>query len=165
MYVLQKLTQVKHDLYSDQPWAFSPLLATMYRVKADRVSTTAFEDCTSATECFASSAWPAFPDPKKEEDYLSDNISPLFYKHIDEDSEPSLLEDLDLDENGVKQLNEKHNVYAFKQRAAWLRDARRREKLLITPHDVITSDFCNGYVCISGQCSNIQIDFNTCVCQ
>lgn len=193
----------------------------MYRVSASRAPMGAYEDCSTAQECFGTDAWPPFPAPKENKGFLEDDISPLFLvqqdatqaatkttsdessakdedetqvgpenNHTDDDDEDegpektegddaegedeqqndqdgpagakdntdratqALVPDLDIDQNTVEKLNQSNNTHAYKQRASWLGSKTHRESLQIKPSDVITADFCNGYVCAYQRLTN-----------
>lgn len=138
---------VKHDLYADKPWAFSPLLSTVFRCQADRGAENAYKDCTSAKACFENDAWPAFPTPENDTEphYAVDDISPLFYRK-NEQGEKELEKDIESDVGAVERLNGREHEHAERARATWLGNQQRRAKLQVTPDDVLTVDFCNGYV-------------------
>lgn len=139
------LTLVKHDIYADQPWAFSPLLATMYRIQANRLYGTDWDACNSAQQCFDLEDWPSFPKGKTADDYIHDDLSPLFYK-LDDDKKPILDGNIEENEDVVQQLNEKNSPQAPRHRASWIGRAQNRKNLLLTNDDVLTFDFCNGFV-------------------
>ena len=136
--------QVKHDLYGDKPWALSPFLSTVFRAKADRAVEGTFSSCASAKECFERDAWPKFPQPNSEETFLEDDISSLFYHSGPDAKEPQLDRNMEVDENVVKTFS--NNDKARQHRMSWLGSASNRKKLNVTPDDVITADFGNGFV-------------------
>ncbi|WFC99588.1 hypothetical protein MYAM1_002333 [Malassezia yamatoensis] len=140
--------QVKHDLYADKPWAFSPMLATMFRVQANRASEP--YEASSAQELFKSKRWPEFPSPETgaEQHFVKEDLSPLFYST--EDGENTLNEETGIDKTTVEKLHSEDVSVASSARASWMGKKAHREKLNITESDVITVDFCNGF-----------IDFNT----
>lgn len=136
---------VSHDLYADQPWAFSPLLSTMYRVQVNRAKE-AYQG-KSSKDLFGDEAWPAFPTPEgdSEEHFVREDIAPLFLA-----DEEKIDESTGIQENTVKELQSDDANAASRTRASWLGKKANREKVSVTPRDVVTVDFCNGY-----------IDFNT----
>lgn len=138
------LTIVTHDLYSDRPWAFSPFFATMFRVRADRTKKDTFAPCKSAQDCFNNATWPNFPQPGLEGGFIEDDISPLFYRVDDKDGSEKLIEDVESNEDVVKGFKKGSN--ASKNRVSWMGSKEHRKKLEITPDDVITAEFGNGYV-------------------
>ncbi|WFD44026.1 hypothetical protein MPSI1_002691 [Malassezia psittaci] len=135
---------LKHDLYADKPWAFSPMLATMFRVQANRASEP-FEE-SSAQELFKSKQWPEFPSPETgvEQHFVKEDLSPLFYTK--QDGENSLNEDTGIDKTTVEKLHSEDVSVASSARASWMGKKAHREKLDITESDVITVDFCNGFI-------------------
>ncbi|WFD27263.1 hypothetical protein MNAN1_002259 [Malassezia nana] len=136
---------LKHDLYADNPWAFSPLLATMYRIQACRLGHIDENTDASAQECFDREDWPVFPSCKAEDDYVYDDITPLFYS-LDEEKKPVLDANLEVEEGVVQKMNEKSNAQAPHYRAHWVGQVQNRKNIKLTREDVLTFDFCNGYV-------------------
>ena len=120
----------------------------MYRAQADRAPQP-YEE-TKAEDLFKNESWPSFPTPDgdNEQHYVKDNIAPLFWNL--KDGERRLDESTGVDEKKAENLSSENQKTASSARASWLGKASNREKLQITPQDVITVDFCNGF-----------IDFNT----
>lgn len=142
--IVLTMNSVKHDLYGDKPWALSPFLSTVFRAKADRAVEGTFSSCASAKECFERDAWPKFPQPNSEETFLEDDISSLFYHSGPDAKEPQLDRNMEVDENVVKTFS--NNDKARQHRMSWLGSASNRKKLNVTPDDIITADFGNGFV-------------------
>jgi len=117
----------------------------MYRIHACRLYGTNWDAFKSAQECFELEEWPAFPRGETKEDYLHDDLSPLFYK-LDDDKELTLDTDIEENEDTVRQLNEKNSPQAPRHRANWISRKSNRKKITLTKDDVLTFDFCNGYV-------------------
>lgn len=138
------LTQVKHDLYADKPWAFSPLLSTVYRAQANRAE--ASFEAKAAKELFTSDEWPAFPTPDNDskQKFVKEDIAPLFYQN--EKGERTLDSSTGVDEKTVEHLGAEDASLASRTRASWLGNKNHRENLTITPSDVLTVDFCNGFI-------------------
>lgn len=143
--MITSLTLVKQDLYADKPWAFSPLLATVYRAQAHRAPKGTFEDCKSAKDCFNKEAWPFFPTAGTKQPYVLDDITPLFKTAPTATHLPTLLSNVEPDKEVVSQMGP-NNRNSRKARNAWLSSQERRERLVIRPDDIITVDFCNGFV-------------------
>lgn len=116
----------------------------MFRVHVDRMIEGAFASSQSAQECFDNAAWPKFPRPRPEGDYIMDDISPLFYRVIDEGGSKELNKYTESNESIVQGFRDNKN--GNKNRLAWMGSKERREKLEVTPDDVITAEFGNGFV-------------------
>jgi len=135
---------VTHDLYADQPWAFSNFLATMHKVKVIRAMPDTFSACKSAEECFRADSWPDFPFLSEEEKFCSEDITPLFFQNDVQHSTPTLSSGFEDNEDTIRRLC--NDPGASKNRVSWLSSKDNRKKLKITPNDVITADFANGLV-------------------
>lgn len=120
----------------------------MYRVQANRAKQP--YEAKTAEEMFKTDSWPPFPTPDgdSEQHFVNENIAPLF--RTEKDGESILDEKTGIDETTLKNLESETVSKASSARASWLGKKANREKLSITPADVATVDFCNGF-----------IDFNT----
>ena len=143
---------MEHDLYSDKPWAFSPLVSTMTRIHAARLTET--PPSGDAAADFDVSGWPSFFSPENDSGpaYVPDDVTALF----PDDSDPKRA-DIDLDDGtyldlkgGDAEEESSGAPQAHKARAKWFGDKAHRQSVTITPQNVLTADFCNGF-----------IDFNT----
>ncbi|UZJ53757.1 hypothetical protein CBS101457_003077 [Exobasidium rhododendri] len=127
-----------HDLYADKPWAFSPLICTMTRINVERLQ----KDAGSKED------WPAFPQGKDESDYVQEDTSVLLCK---KDSTKEVVDKLE--ENGhadkgtlssLRSSNDANN--AHKTRVKFWGNQRVRQATQFTHDDIITMDFCQGYI-------------------
>lgn len=116
----------------------------MHKVKASRATPDTYSACKSAEDCFKAHAWPDFPCASGEENFPSEDITPLFYRNVTEHSAPTLIPEMENNEDTIQRLH--NNPGASKNRVSWLSSKKNRKKLRITPSDVITTDFANGYV-------------------
>lgn len=118
----------------------------MYRAQVHRAEKGAYDGCTSAEDRFKKDAWPAFPSPENDTKpaYARDDIAPLFYTQ--KEGESVLDTSTDVEEYAVKDMQSDDQTVASKARMAWMSKETHREKLAITPEDVVTVDFCNGYI-------------------
>ncbi|PKI84085.1 hypothetical protein MVES1_002023 [Malassezia vespertilionis] len=137
---------IQHDLYADKPWAFSPLLATVYRAQANRAEPGTWSAHNVAKTMFEDKAWPPFPTPDGEskEHFTRDDIAPLFKTY--DNGELVVSKDLEKDKDAIASLGSPDQSVASHARAKWLGIKQHREDLMVTPDDVITVDFCNGYI-------------------
>lgn len=118
----------------------------MHKVKASRAMPDTYSTCKSTEDCFKSDAWPDFPCASGKENFPSEDITPLFYRNDTEHSAQTLIPEMENDEDTIARLH--NHKDASKNRMSWLNSKENRKKLKITPSDVITTDFANGYVCM-----------------
>ena len=109
---------LKHDLYADKPWAFSPLLATMNRTRASR-------------------------DDEQFPLHVTEDLTPLLTN-----TDGSLNNDIETDKNTVDNMRGgEHGVEkAHEFRRRWFSHQNNRQKVKVTKDVLITSDFCNGFI-------------------
>ncbi|WFD31639.1 hypothetical protein MSPP1_002678 [Malassezia sp. CBS 17886] len=139
-----------HDLHADQPWAFSPLLATVFRAQATRAPEGTFAKCASVDALFRSPEFPPFPSPDGSgEPFVREDLTPLFFSAAG-DAHGQLVAATGADQATAESMDMQKDPQANTARAAWLSHETNRKNLVVTPDDVLTVDFCNGY-----------IDFNT----
>ncbi|PWN41789.1 DUF1769-domain-containing protein [Ceraceosorus guamensis] len=144
---------LKHDIYADRPWAFSPLIATMTRVNVARVPAAA--EAKTAEDAFKSEDWPPFPQGAVkggDGSYVHDDTSALLLKEGSEEIDPQLEEDGVADLSTVRSLKGGRggNEHAHQRRAQFWKE-HVRERVLIGRKDLVTTTtFDNGF-----------IDFNT----
>jgi len=141
---------LKFDLYADEPWAFSPLIGTMYRVNVARLPSEPTAD-SSAEEEFKSKDWPAFPTPEGgrtgESGYVKDDTSALFY--LPDSTTHEIDETTGADVGTVHNLRgtgAEANPHAEKTRASFFHSEQHRKQVKFTPRDVVTADFANGFL-------------------
>ncbi|KAK0527274.1 hypothetical protein OC834_004488 [Tilletia horrida] len=143
---------LKFDLYAEEPWAFSPLIGTMYRVQVNRLPSE--PSGSSADELFKSKDWPVFPSAEangKEsaQAYVEDDTSALFYRA---DKPDELDEETGADVGTVHNLRGSSaagsdaNPHAEKTRASFFHTEAARKRVKFTPRDVVTADFANGFL-------------------
>lgn len=141
---------LRHDLYSDQPWAFGPLITSMTRVNVKRLTGKAEEKSQTATTDF--SAWPAFPSGHDETDYVSEDTSVLLCTPDSDRGHPSLLPEFEdeglADVGTLGQLRDHQNGHTH--RARFWANPSTRQAAQYLPQDVFTVAFDNAF-----------IDFNT----
>ncbi|CAD6932310.1 unnamed protein product [Tilletia controversa] len=136
-------------LYADEPWAFSPLIGTMYRVNVQRLPQD--PESSSAEDLFKLTGWPTFPTPEGNEDmkeaqYVQDDTSALFYLPS---SSSEIDESLGADVGTVHNLRgtgSEANPHAEKARANFFHSEEHRKKVKFTARDVVTADFANGFL-------------------
>ncbi|KAE8225529.1 hypothetical protein CF319_g1730 [Tilletia indica] len=138
---------LKLDLYAEEPWAFSPLIGTMYRVNVKRLPKD--PSGTSAEELFKESEWPAFPSADNEDKathYVQDDTSPLFYLP---DKAGEIDESIGAEVGTIHNLRgtgAEANPHAEKARANFFHTEEHRKKVKFTSRDVVTTDFANGFL-------------------
>lgn len=117
----------------------------MYRIQACRLGDVDEDTDASAQESFNREDWPMFPSGKDAEDYVHDDITSLFYS-LDDEKKLVLDSNLEVEEDVVQKMNEKSDAQAPHHRAHWAGQAQNRKNIKLTRKDVLTFDFCNGYV-------------------
>lgn len=117
----------------------------MYRVQAHRLFEADLGTGKSAQDCFEHEDWPTFPTGKSETDYIHDDITPLFY-NLNDNKHQALNTDMEENEDVVQKMNEESSPQAPRHRASWIGYAKNRKTISLTEKDVLTFDFCNGYV-------------------
>lgn len=164
---------MQHDLYCDKPWAFSPFVATITHLNVQRLEKESLTSSSSAKDDFKVEGYPAFPTPdsdegknstaaKGTEGYTVDDVSALVLAGEKDDRGRNQLASrykesgLSVDASTLAGLNWPADQASGDKEAAAARrkllgaDAGRRQKVVVTPQDVFTADFCNGF-----------LDFNT----
>ncbi|KAK0547258.1 hypothetical protein OC846_003271 [Tilletia horrida] len=139
---------IKFDLYADEPWAYSPLIGTMYRFNVKRLPT-APATTSSAEEDFKDTNWPVFPTPEQKEEenhYIKDDTAPLLYLPDDADKlDETIGADIGTVHN-LRGVGPEANPHAEKERAKFFHTEEHRKKVKLTPRDVVTADFANGFL-------------------
>jgi hypothetical protein len=125
---------LRHDVYADKPWAFSPLICTMSRVNIQRLA----KENQERRE-----KWPSFPHGKDEDDYVIEDTSALICKDGG-DLDPKLEKEGFIDLGTITQLRD--NATAPKNRGRVWGNKSLRQSVQFTPQDVITTDFCLGFI-------------------
>lgn len=166
---------MQHDLYSDKPWAYSPFLATMTHINVQRLRGESAESLSKASNSKDDAhvdGYPAFPSPvgdssgknsiASQNGYIVDNTAVLVSsgeeqgddgkkKYTLADDYKDIVDSTTFaglgwpaDEPGAKDHE------ALQARKRLFGDAKKRSRVHLTPNDVFSADFCNGF-----------IDFNT----
>jgi hypothetical protein len=132
---------LRHDIYSDQPWAFGPLITSMTRVNVHRLDKQADSSDTST--------WPAFPKGTSDEDYVQDDTSALLRDPTDPTNIRKEIEDEGLaDFSTLNQLSDKQSAHT--NRARFWSNSSTRQAVSFEPTDIVSLAFDNAF-----------IDFNT----
>jgi hypothetical protein len=126
-----------HDLYADKPWAFSPLICTMTRVHVERLSEGAKKE-----------EWPALPHGKDDADYVHEDTSLLLCKKGSTTEVDERLEfDGYADRGTLSSLRGSNDANtAHKTRVKFWGNKKVRQEVQFTPQDLLTMDFCQGYI-------------------
>lgn len=158
---------MKHDLYADSPWAFSPFIASMTHINIQRMKEDVvkkIESASSSKEERAIEGYPSFPSPEtdagkesvaSQDGFVVDNTGALVT--TTEGEEPQVAEQYSslMDDTTFRGLSwpaddgaNDHEALAARKRL--FGKTTNRTKINFTPSDIWTADFANGY-----------IDFNT----
>lgn len=128
------------DIYADKPWAFSPLICTMSKMHVERLTA----DVVRHGEM---KDWPvSFPHGQDEKDYTQEDTSVLLCKQGSTEVDPSLEEDGYADMSTLSSLRSSTDQNATRNRVKFWGNRGVRQATKFTPQDVITMDFCHGYL-------------------
>lgn len=161
---------MKHDLYADQPWAFSPFIASMTHINVQRLGKGVELD-GGASEETALQGYPAWPTPATEDGrtsavskdgYIVDSTGALVTHEGDEgggngegenssnararvsDTHASLMDETTFLGLSWPADDNGSDREALNARKKLFGDAKKRAKINFTPRDVFTADFCLG---------------------
>ncbi|KAJ3524090.1 hypothetical protein NMY22_g11156 [Coprinellus aureogranulatus] len=124
---------LQHDLLSaSKPWALSPLISTMPYFEHRKLEE-GKEDMGQ---------WPEFPRKKS----VHDDVSQL---HL---AAQKLADGSTASESSSGELEEDlKSVHLPSERQAFFRSTEKRKQVVFGPSDLITMDFCYGFLSFSGQ--------------
>lgn len=171
---------LQHDLYADRPWAYSPFVTTMTHINIQRLQGSAAEalsKATSSREDAEVEGYPAFPSPvvggddgkvskhsiASQHGYIVDDITMLLSSspesgEVDKPTHYTLADEYEglVDSTTFVGLGWPADEpladdrEALQARKRLFGDPKKRARIHLTPQDVFSADFCNGF-----------IDFNT----
>lgn len=149
---------MQHDLYADQPWAFSPFIASMTHINIQRLQqdvANKVKQAKSANEEAQVEGYPAFPSPQTEhgknsvagkDGYVVDSTAALVTAKGPDakvgDEYASLMDDTTFRGLSWPAEDNANDHEALAARKKLYSDKNKRAKIDFTPDDVWTADFC-----------------------
>ncbi|CAO1624101.1 unnamed protein product [Sympodiomycopsis kandeliae] len=152
---------MKHDLYADSPWAFSPFIASLTHINVQRVKSDNLQGKNTANEEFEVDGYPSFPSPETEagkksvasrDGWTIDNTGVLLSSNEESSKELTQSPGTEsiADDSTFKSLSWPTDQYAYQARKKVFGNEKNRSQINFKSNDIFTVDFANGY-----------IDFNT----